>query len=136
MKMHTFFTAPDRRYKILKVSTELLLGNLMTNGIPMLLPDGRARVVSARGLPDGCRIEAVRYDEMCDQFWFRLYHESFPVLGAGYAIPEVQIELTEKLYWLSETPTLPLPPTNPLVLARTKKRTTNSGKLRMACSRA
>jgi len=83
-----FEQGPERRYKMLWISPELLLAALFS---PQRDGD-KVRVVEVDGLPYGCKVEAVRFDEDRRAFVFRLWHESFDVVPLNYCPPEVTPE--------------------------------------------
>lgn len=83
--MHLFFRAPERRYKIVRLTPELLLDALLSPR----LDQSFVRVLRMDGVPEGCQIEAVAWDEWSRCFMFRLFHESFDVLDPAAAIPDL-----------------------------------------------
>ncbi len=81
--MRQFFEAPERRFRVLWVSPELLANAVL---------DSRCQYVHeyvAENLPEGIRIEGVIYDPARDAFGFRLYHPSFDEVAPCERIPEL-----------------------------------------------
>lgn len=79
------FEGRPRRYRILSVSPELLMDALLSPR----RDGGMIRVVRMEGLPDGCEIQAVTWDDLSFCFKFRLWHESFDVVPDGHVCPPV-----------------------------------------------
>lgn len=79
------FKSRERRYRVLSVTPELLMNALFSSR-----RDGSTiRVIRMEGLPDGCEIQAVTWDDLSCCFKFRLWHESFDVVPAGEMCPAI-----------------------------------------------
>lgn len=90
MNGERFFEARGRRYKLLRVSAELLMNVLLS-------PARRGAVVewvTVEGLPDGVQIEAVVWDDLYRTFTLRLWHESFELVPPGEMAPFIDPALT------------------------------------------
>jgi hypothetical protein len=98
--MKSFFETEEPRYRVMTVSPELLLEALMS---PLVRESGAVRCLHVCGLPEGCKVQAVIWDEFARVFRFRLWHPSFDVVEIGNAIPELRLEFrAEDLFLYKE----------------------------------
>lgn len=96
------FKAPDRRYKLMKVSPELLLVNLFNNSVSKDLSDGNVliRTVS-HDIPEGTQIEAVTFDDYSRCFMFRLWRADWPEIAEASVIPDLDVTFTSRDFTLT-----------------------------------
>lgn len=84
-----FFQAPERRYKLMRLPADLLM-NLLFNP---LVRDDEAELFKLEGIPDGCQIEGVCWDDGRECFVLRLFHESFDAVEPCDIIPEAVVSV-------------------------------------------
>ncbi len=89
--MREFFKAPERRFRVLWVSPELMANAVVNLGCQFVqeyvtegLPEG---------LPEGTTVQSVTYDYIRDAFGFRVYHESFDVVPDCEFPPELLVTM-------------------------------------------
>lgn len=90
-----FFKPESRRYRLLKIPPREMLDLLMS---PRIEPDGAIRAMKITGLPEGCKIQAVVWDNFFSCFVVRLWHESWEEWGTQGPIPELELQVEEKRY--------------------------------------
>lgn len=76
----------ERRYKLLKVSPELLLQ-------AVLRPDRFPHGVTVEGLPNGVSVDGVSWDEWRRIFIFRLWHQEWPEVRPGDKFDDLDITI-------------------------------------------
>lgn len=91
----------DRRFRILRLSSDLLLNSFLFS--PSFDRQGRIRVIEQKGLPEGFQVEAVMYDFFSDTFAFRIYHESFEDVFEAHTIPEIHPEFSVRYVHIDKT---------------------------------
>lgn len=85
----TFSRFKERRFRILMLAPELMLGLLIN---PERKGDD-VRCFTLDGLPDNCEIDAVSYNDERHAFALRLYHPTFDVVPEAHPIPEVTVNI-------------------------------------------
>ncbi len=84
----------ERRYKLLWVSTELLMymrfGACLRRGDEVLYP-------VLENWPEGAVVRSVTYDHLTDSFAFRLYHPDWPVIASGEHIPPLRLNVRSEM---------------------------------------
>jgi hypothetical protein len=74
-----------RRMKFLRVHADLMFGALLGGRV-----DGNAVVFHVTdGIPPETQVVAVTHDPFRNEFVFRLYNPSFPIVGNGEQVPEL-----------------------------------------------
>lgn len=96
------FKAPDRRYKIMRMLVELFFelhfNPLLAQDVYPKFPEVRA--VSVEGLPDDVQIVAIAYDGISPNVMVRLWSSQFVPLLSNQAIPECDVQCTERRFRL------------------------------------
>lgn len=93
------FKAPDRRYKIMTVTPDILMNALFS---PTYSPGDRTvRVYSltdadGKPLPEDVRADAIAYDDLRDLIYVRLWSASWPVMDTASHLPDVGIAVTAR----------------------------------------
>jgi len=96
------FVAPDRRYKLMKVSPELLLVNLFNGSISRDFPDGNVLIQTvSHDMPEGTQIEAVTFDDYSRCFMFRLWRADWPEIAEAAHIPDINVTFTSRDFTLT-----------------------------------
>ncbi len=85
--MREFFKAPERRFRVLWVSPELMANAVVNPGCQFV------QEYVTEGLPEGATVQAVIYDYARDAFCFRVYHESFDVVPGCEFPPELLVTM-------------------------------------------
>ncbi len=93
------FKAPDRRYRIMEISPELLFTCSLS---PRWVSADEFMVNEIEGLPDDVQIQAIVYDDLTRLVCVRLWSSSWAVLEDGATIPKVIITIKSKEVSLSD----------------------------------
>lgn len=93
------FTAPERRYKILRVTPELIADALLNH----VQIDDVVNTIAVEGIPSGCEIESMGFDPMHRRVWIRLYHPSFAEIDEGAMIPVLQVNIKKQSLQVKRT---------------------------------
>jgi hypothetical protein len=98
--MLTLFTPWVPRYKVLRVSPELLLEGTLFN--TRLSPDGTKiwATTFSPPLPQDVRVQTVCFDPTCHQVLLRLWSSEWPEVALGAPPPELHLTCTRKVYRL------------------------------------
>ncbi len=94
MQSHQFFTPETRQCKGIFVTPELLLSAFVS---PQVI-DGMIECCDFAGLPDGCRVATVFYDQFERRFAFVLWHEFWPEVPLGDQLPILDLQVTRNQY--------------------------------------
>lgn len=98
--MLTLFTPWVPRYKVLRVSPELLLEGTLFN--TRLSPDGTKvwATVFSPPLPTDVRVQTVCFDPTTNLVLLRLWSSEWPEISLGAPPPELHLTCTRKVYRL------------------------------------
>lgn len=99
-KKNSTFKAPDRRYRIMKVSPELFLDMAFNRSQATELDDGNVsiRTISHEGMPEGTQIEAVCFDDYERCFMFRFWNATWDEVEECARIPEANVQFRARDY--------------------------------------
>ncbi len=90
MNGYRFFHGRERRYRLLRLTPEVLLNALFSPVRHELTVDW----LTIEGMPEGAEVEGIVWDDHTRAFVLRLWHESFGIVEPSAPIPTLEPLLT------------------------------------------